>query len=106
MAKKIIGIMIFLCVILAGATLYIEGQEDHTGPEIIDDGSADLIYSPDMSETELLEGISAIDDKDGDVSDTLTVESVYEIDDSSVVVSYAAKDNYNNITKYKRTLKA
>ena len=43
MAKKIIGIMIFLCVILAGATLYIEGQEDHTGPEIIDDGSADLI---------------------------------------------------------------
>ncbi len=106
MAKKIIGIMIFLCVILAGATLYIEGQEDHTGPEIIDDGSVDLIYSPDMSETELLEGISAIDDKDGDVSDTLTVESVYEIDDSSVVVSYAAKDNDNNITKYKRTLKA
>lgn len=106
MAKKNVGIMIFLCVVLAGAIIYIEGQEDHTGPEIIADSSSDLVYSPDMSEAELLEGISAVDEKDGDVSDTLTVESVYETDDSSVVISYAAKDNDNNITKYKRTMKA
>ena len=59
-----------------------------------------------MTEPELLEGMSAIDEKDGDVSDTLTVESVYNVDDSTVVVSYAAKDNDNNVTKFKRTLKA
>lgn len=106
MAKKLVGIMIFLCVVLAGTIVYIRGQADHTGPEITDSGSEISVYTPDVTDADLLEGMSAIDEKDGDVSDTLTVESVYSVDDSSVVVTYAAKDDDNNITKYKRTMEA
>lgn len=106
MAKKLVGIMIFLCVVLAGTIVYIRGQADHIGPEITDSGSEITVYTPDVTDADLLEGMSAIDEKDGDVSDTLTVESVYSVDDSSVVVTYAAKDNDNNITKYKRTMEA
>ena len=51
-----------------------------------------------------VKGIKAIDDKDGDVSDSLTVESVYEVDDSNVVVTYVAKDASNNIAKLKRNM--
>lgn len=106
MAKKLVGIMIFLCVVLAGGIVYIRGQADHTGPEITDGGSEITVYTPDVTDADLLKGMSAIDEKDGDVSDTLTVESVYSVDDSSVVVTYAAKDDDNNITKYKRTMEA
>ena len=106
MAKKLIVIMIFLCAVFTCVIVYTRQQTDGEGPEIVADDSDLTLYREDMTEPELLEGMSAIDEKEGDVSDKLTVESVYNVDDSTVVVSYAAKDTDNNVTKFKRTLKA
>ena len=74
---------------------------DTEGPEIVFTSEAPSVYRSDMSNEELLTGVTATDRKDGDVSSSLTVESVYEIDDSHVAVTYTAKDNSNNITKQK-----
>ena len=52
------------------------------------------VYRSDMSNEELLTGVTATDRKDGDVSSSLTVESVYEIDDSHVAVTYTAKRQF------------
>ena len=52
-----------------------------------------------MNNEELLAGVTATDDKDGDVSPSLTVESVYEVDDTHVIITYTAKVNkVNEIT--------
>ena len=79
-------------------------QSDRRAPEIICTDEAAAEYNPGMSDAQLLKGIKAIDDKDGDVSDSLTVESIYEVDNSNVVVTYVAKDTANNITKLKRNM--
>lgn len=106
MAKKLIVCMSLLCIILAAVIVYIRLQTDREGPEIFVEDSDISVYTQDTTENELLKGVSAVDETDGDVSDTLTVESVYSVNDSTVVVSYAAKDHENNITKLKRELPA
>lgn len=104
MAKKWIAAMLVVCVGLGAGVVYMREQSDRKGPEIICSDQAATAYDPDMTDAQLLEGVKATDDKDGDVSDSLTVESVYEVDDSNVVVTYVAKDSANNITKMKRNL--
>ena len=104
MAKKWIAAMLVVCVGLGAGVVYMREQSDRKGPEIICSDQAVTAYDPDMTDAQLLEGVKATDDKDGDVSDSLTVESVYEVDDSNVVVTYVAKDSANNITKLKRNL--
>lgn len=104
MSKKWIVFMLFVCAGFAGVIGYTRMQADGKGPEITYDADALPVYRPGMRDVELLKGVTAVDEKEGDVSDSLTVEAVYEIDASSVAVVYAAKDSRNNITKLKCTL--
>lgn len=104
MAKKWIVAMLVVCIGLGTGVVYMREQSDREAPEIVCTDEAITEYDPEMSDTELLKGIKATDNKDGDVSDSLTVESVYEVDDSNVVVIYVAKDNANNIAKLKRNM--
>lgn len=103
MAKKIFALMAVVCVALAAVVFWFRFQSDRTGPEIRCD-NADLLYTDDMSDSDLLKNVSAYDEKDGDVTDTLAVESVYPVDDTEVCVVYVAKDSSNNITKAKKNL--
>ncbi|MBU5481904.1 immunoglobulin-like domain-containing protein [Blautia sp. MSJ-19] len=104
MSKKWIAFMVVVCVGLAGAVVTFRMNADRQGPEINFSDTAPTTYNADMNNAELLTGITATDDRDGDVSASLTVESVYEVSDSEVVITYTAKDNSNNITKVKRQL--
>lgn len=102
MQKKIVLFLLAVCIILAGYVVGMRLKMDKTGPEItFDDG---LSYQEGMDEEELLDGVKAHDETDGDVSESLVVESVYPVDDTKVVVVYVAMDSQNNITKTKREL--
>lgn len=104
MSKKWVALLLVVCVGLAGGVAYIRMNADTKGPEIIFSDNAATLYQSDMTNEELLAGVTAADDKDGDVSASLTVESVYEVDDTHVVVTYTAKDSSNNITKQKHEM--
>lgn len=106
MSKKLVVFMSIICIGLAAVVFYVRMQTDRQGPEITVNESMVSLYKAGMTDAELLEGVSAMDEKDGDVSASLTVESVYDLNASEVVVTYAAKDEDNNITKLKRTLEA
>ena len=85
-----------LLILLITAVAILKG--DGTGPSItIPSG---IEYHKGMSDSELLNGVTAEDSKDGDVSDTLIVESVIILSSGdSVKITYAAKDKHNNITQ-------
>lgn len=88
---------------LIAASVFLYLNLDKTAPEISfveDDGR--LIYSESMNEEELLEGVSAFDDKDGDVTESLVVEKVSETAYGKVIVTYAALDSSNNVAKKSR----
>ncbi len=77
---------------------------DTKGPQINME-SETIELSINDQEQKLLEGVSAQDNRDGDVTDTLVVESISGfLEDKSRVITYAAFDNSNNVTKATRTM--
>lgn len=105
MRKWMVALMAVLTIGLAALVVGLRTTSDHEGPEIIFDKDKDSVYEDSMDNTELLEGVTAKDDKDGDVSDTLTVEAVYPKESGKeVVVIFVAKDSSNNVTKEEFTM--
>lgn len=102
MKKWLIAGALFVCIVIGGGTLYSRYHSDRTAPEISFEGT--LKYTDGMTEEEMLSDVSAVDEHDGDVSDSLTVESVIVNQaDQTVVVRYAARDSHNNVAKKSRT---
>ncbi|MCC8066433.1 MAG: DUF5011 domain-containing protein [Clostridiales bacterium] len=59
------------------------------------------------SEEDLLDGVTAIDSEEGDVSDSLLIERVVsDAENGTATVIYVAKDSANNIVKVTRLLDA
>ena len=62
-----------------------------------------MTYKEGSDTASLLEGVTATDDKDGDVTSSLVIENIFPNDDrTSASVVYAAKDSHNNVTKVTR----
>lgn len=99
MRKWLVALMVVLSIALGAAVVGIRLMADTKGPEISFAGDKEKIYSSDMTDEELLKGVTATDDKDGDVSNTLRVEGVFTKDDGQIHVVYVAKDSSNNVTK-------
>ena len=100
MKKLTIG-MAALCIILAAVFVWLRMSEDRKSPEItFPDIEANY---QEGQEAAILEGVSAFDDKDGDVTDTIFIESIIPNENKTqATVSYVAKDKSNNIARVTR----
>lgn len=77
---------------------------DTTVPSITLDSDS-LVVSIADKESALLKGVTAYDEKDGDISDRILVESVSKFITPGVcTVTYAVSDSDNHVTKATRTL--
>ena len=105
MEKKIVIILCVLDVILLGFSVFLYAGEDRTPPVIAFSGDAP-VYREGMDEEDLLEGVAAMDDRDGDVTDSLLIEKISGTGEGTVIVTYVARDEANNVGKISRTLEA
>lgn len=97
-SKKVIGLLILVIVIAVIVVISAGVISDRKGPSI--KIPSELVYSDNITEDDLLKGVTAYDSKDGDVSDTLIVENIIILDNKTQVkVTYAAKDSNNNVTE-------
>ena len=100
----VIGICIAdLVLLVVCAFLYL--RQDRTAP-VISFGENDIVYTEDMDLSLLLNGITATDNKDGDVTDTLLIEKISDTARGDVIVTYAALDSANNVAKASRIFPA
>jgi hypothetical protein len=99
-----------LCLILAAACLGVwicyqtlnDLRTDNTPPEIVVEDRVPELSVRDSAET-LLQGVTARDAVDGDVTDSLVVESIRLLrQDGTVTVTYAAFDGSGNVSKKTR----
>lgn len=103
MKKGIAAIMGILTVALTAAAVWVYMAEDRQGPEIR--FTTEPVYTGAEDTSYLLDGIVAIDKKDGDVTDSLRVEKVQVNEETQqVTIIYIAKDNSNNVTKVNKTV--
>lgn len=101
--NKLIRQILTLCtiaILVICAILYL--TEDRTAP-VITYAQAALCDPDHLDEEALLQGVSAEDAKDGDVSDTLRVAQIIEPEEEDwIIIVYVAKDHDNNIAKKNR----
>lgn len=76
--------------------------EDRTAPEIRVDVNKKVTYYENEDEKSLLRGVTAEDDKEGDVTESVRISSIYRTSGKKAIVTYVAKDSENNIGKLKR----
>ena len=99
--------LLIICLLLFGAYLFYDRTvSDNIPPEItISEGEQILQVSVLDDRQMLLQGVSAQDDRDGDVTKWILVESVDQLnDEDQVVVTYAAFDRSGNVSKAQRTV--
>ena len=101
-AKKIVAVVGAIDVVLLVVCLVLYMGKDRKGPEIFFDEEKQIEYAEGMDEELLLEGVTAVDEKDGDVSDSLLVEKVAGTNGKEVIVTYVARDGANNVGKASR----
>lgn len=98
MKKTILKIAVVVFAVLDLFTAKVWLGRDKTPPNITFDKKKE--YRKDMTKEELLEGVTAWDEKDGDVTDSLKIEFlVSDPEENTVVVTYVARDKSNNIAK-------
>lgn len=106
-SKKIYFLLIVLVIIIFSGCVISVVVSDRKAPEITL-GEAGMVseYSDDMDTSELLAGVTAYDDRDGDVTDSVTVLNVLVLDNGEYIkVTYAAKDSHNNVAQKSAKIK-
>lgn len=105
MNKKIGVVLVIVFLAAVGVMkLYDIIFTDDKGP-VIEFSDAELVYTEGQDEKILLEDAKAIDDKDGDVSNTLMIAKKVVLTGGNIMkVQYAAKDKSNNITIKERVV--
>ena len=107
MKKRPVLILALVTVLVLGLTAgYIYYQKtiaSPQAPEISFDKDA-ISVTTDATDADLLEGVTALDPEDGDVTESLLVESVSNIvNGNQATITYVAFDSKNHMTRAERT---
>lgn len=99
-------VVLFLAVtVVFGCCWITEQQKDTTVPVITVEGDT-LDVSLTADNDELLQGVTAHDDKDGDITDRIIVESISRFTEPGVaVVTYAVCDSDRHVASASRTIR-
>ena len=101
--RKIVIILCTLDVILMALSVVLYLDEDRTAPVIYME-DVEMEYREGMTDEEMLSGVTATDETNGDVTGSLVVEKVSEIGDGTVIVTFGARDRSNNVVKASRVI--
>lgn len=102
----IIFLPVLLCGIVTAAYAMLFVMTDDTKSPQIQIDQEILEVSVGADDAALLQGVSAKDNADGDVTDSLIVEKISSLaKDHTATVTYAAFDRSGNVAKESRTLK-
>ena len=106
MKQRIITIILFVsCVILGVSAFFVSAAKDKKAP-VISVTEKEITYVEGTDREELLQGVSAEDNRDGDVSDRVFVDRVIPMaGDKEAIVYYAVTDKSNNVGTGKRVVK-
>lgn len=104
MKKGLVAMLLLACAALLAGNVVIYIGKDRNGPEITVP-QEEFTYVAGSDTSALLNGVTAVDDRDGDVTSTVTVESIIPNEDQTgASVIYVAKDSKNNVTKATRLI--
>ena len=102
---RVVTVAVFLLsVLIWGFGKYHAAKRDNTPPIIMSD-SSEIHVSTKADEAELKKGLTAMDDVDGDITDSIIVANISQFTRKGVCkIEYLVFDNNNNVGRYERTV--
>ena len=103
--ELLLAVPVALCgVAFGGYLMATRVAVDHT-PPVITVPDTVIQTSVQAGDENLTHGVTALDDKDGDVSDKVIVEKISGIfEENKTTITYAAFDSAGNVSKAQRTM--
>ena len=103
-------VLLCICFLIASAALFgflrNQNSDKDLNAPVFQVPGEELVYQEGSDPVELTVGVKAVDDVDGDVSDTVRVRSIYYPEGSDeATVTYVAKDHSNNLGIIRRTVR-
>ena len=95
--RVVTGLLTAGCIALAGAGYMTYKNQDRTAPEIKVDQSEKIAYTEGEDYGKLLEGVTAQDDKDGELTSEVFVEKVVPVSKKKAAVYYGVTDKAKNV---------
>lgn len=101
--KVIIGFLIIINALLVVVCVFFYLKQDGTVP-VLSFQDVEIVFSEGMEIDGLLSGVSAYDNRDGDITDKIVIEKTMEdAQASKIVVYYAVSDRSGNVAKAYRS---
>ena len=102
--RIIVGVFLLVLLAFVGSKIYISRTVDRVPPVITCDSDV-IEVRVGASDHALLNGITATDNRDGDVTDQIMVKGVSQlIGANTAKVTYVAFDSSNNMSTFQRTV--
>ena len=102
--QKFVAILVAACLVLGGAAVVVRASQDREAP-VIKVKKADITYQAGENYEELLKGVSAKDNRDGDLTKDVFVDRVVQVKEDKAIVYYGVMDKAKNVGTAKRTVK-
>ena len=102
--QKMVAILLAACLVLGGAAVVVRASQDREAP-VIKVKKADITYQAGENYEELLKGVSAKDNRDGDLTKDVFVDRVVQVKEDKAIVYYGVMDKEKNVGTAKRTVK-
>lgn len=106
-ARIILGILCMVTLIGGGIYVYQGKKNVDTEGPVLQVQSESITVSIEADDEELTSDVSAVDEKDGDVSDAVLIESIQKKEEgepNEFLITYVAFDSANNSGSLTRTL--
>ena len=103
--RVVTGLLAAGCIALVGAGYMTYKNQDRTAPKIKVDKSEKITYTEGEDYGKLLKGVTAQDNKDGDLTSQVFVDKVVPISKKKAVVYYGVTDKANNVGTANREVK-
>ena len=102
--QKFVAVLVAACLVLGGAAVAVRASQDREAP-VIKVKKADITYQAGENYEELLKGVSAKDNRDGDLTKGVFVDRVVQVKEDKAIVYYGVMDKAKNVGTAKRTVK-
>ena len=104
MKQRLIGIALLVgCAILGAIAFLVYAGQDRVVPEI-QVRDREIIYTEGDNYSELLEGVTAEDNRDGDLTDQIFVDRIVTMGDRRATVYYGVMDQAHNVGRASREI--
>lgn len=92
------------CIVLGTVSFFVSAGQDDKPPKI-NIKKMEISYKEGNDYSSLLEGVSAEDDRDGDLSDEIFIDRIIPLEDGNAVVYYGVMDSNKNVGTASRKIK-